>query len=661
MLIALLLYLSLSLLLMSCTPWKVNKFNIIIFISLPIFSLICLLAFYIINEFSGQGIDERVIFHIRMGLVGIDISDYFHIIVIVVLLLIMALLFSYKLVKLKYYNCVISKTTYCLVFIVLYCNPVVLAFFQLYGTQYIDRLHPEDITQYYVRLEAPTDNIELNKKYIIILYLESLEKSFYDDSLFPELMPYLKDITQNNITFTNVKQVAGTGFTIGGIVSSQCGVPLISADQTGRLYQGVWNNFLGDQYCLGDFFKDSNYINYFVGGADSLFAGKKSFFLSHSFLKENIIGAEELTEKFKNQGVSSDYYRSQWGFYDEVILDEILDIYKNSSDNQQYIVGLTLGTHHPGNLISDYCAKNFTKYDSVYLNILSCTDDNLRNFISEIKSHSKADETLLILASDHLAMNNEFLDNLLMLPNRTNLLTMIDFANPQAKNIVKNGSTLDSGATILDYLTFDKRQVGLGRSLLSAQDTLVEKLKEKTDRTLRSWVQNFSNTASDVNLYSDSLSFSSNMHKLGNLTSNVFPFLIIYNSHTGKLVSGLGGFDKHPILGNYIDYYEIKLLYENLQQDQNNLLLLSKCTDVQNIFVERIKVLSQVGVNGSFCYVHIQNSNNKIFEIQIGGINGEFNGNLDSLLLNSSKKFEIDKYEFLFKLKNLLDNLHLFL
>lgn len=655
------LYLLLSLLVIFCSPVKKTKKIVVLSMFVPMFNLMCAVIFFLANYFSGEGIDERLVFHVKMGMVGIDIADYWQLIIGVLLLIILFITLVYKLININNHRIILQQKLYSILLILLCFNPVVLIFIRMYGEQYLDRQYPENFTEYYSKLVKPTDKNELNKKYIIILYLESLEKSFYDESLFPNLMPYLKKTTENHLTFSNVGQVAGTGFTIGGIVSSQCGVPLLAAEQTGSSYQGVWNSFLGTEYCLGDFFKDSHYTNYFIGGADHAFAGKQKFFLSHGFEESKIWGAAEFDKMFKATSISPTYYRSQWGFYDEVVLDKILEVYSKNDDEKQYIIGLTLGTHHPGNLISPYCQKNFNNYDSVYLNILSCTDSNLEKFISAISDHPKAAETVLVLASDHLAMNNEFLDDLLSLPSRENLLTIIDFANPTKKTITTQASTLDTGATLLDYLNVSNNSVNLGRSLLNDfNKTLVEKFKIKTDRVLRSWSEQLLSEMSQVNVKRDSLSISVRETKIDHLTTNTFPLFITYEALNGRLINGLGGFDKHPLSGVFTDYYSIQLMYENLQSNQNNLVGFNTCQEIKEIFIKRTKLFRNLDLNGSICYMHIENINNDQLYIRLGPISENFKGSLEDLLKNTVSVVKVNKYNFLLQLQNLILNPQLF-
>ena len=68
--------------------------------------------------------------------------------------------------------------------------------------------------------------LAIKPKNLIFLYLESVEQLYFDEQLYPQLLPNLSRLRQQAHTYTNLKQVKGTGFTMAGIVASQCGVPL---------------------------------------------------------------------------------------------------------------------------------------------------------------------------------------------------------------------------------------------------------------------------------------------------------------------------------------------------------------------------------------------------------------------------------------------------
>ena len=94
-------------------------------------------------------------------------------------------------------------------------------------------------------------------------------------------MPELQEIKKKAIVFADVHQVTHSGWTIGGMVASQCGVPLFSVARGNSL--SVMNSFMSSATCMGDILRQHDYQLNYMGGADSEFGGKKNFYLSHGF------------------------------------------------------------------------------------------------------------------------------------------------------------------------------------------------------------------------------------------------------------------------------------------------------------------------------------------------------------------------------------------
>ena len=61
---------------------------------------------------------------------------------------------------------------------------------------------------------------------LVYLYLESFEASFFDDEVFPGLVPNLKRLRTEAHDYTDVHDVGD--FTMGSFVASQCGIKLIT-------------------------------------------------------------------------------------------------------------------------------------------------------------------------------------------------------------------------------------------------------------------------------------------------------------------------------------------------------------------------------------------------------------------------------------------------
>jgi phosphoglycerol transferase len=71
------------------------------------------------------------------------------------------------------------------------------------------------------------EEAEAEQKNIVFIYAEGLEQTYFDQGVFGDLLPNLRELSKSAHRFTNVYQTSGTGWTMAGIVASQCGFPLV--------------------------------------------------------------------------------------------------------------------------------------------------------------------------------------------------------------------------------------------------------------------------------------------------------------------------------------------------------------------------------------------------------------------------------------------------
>lgn len=113
-------------------------------------------------------------------------------------------------------------------------------------------------------------------KNLVLIYAESIETGYFDAERFPGLVPNLNALRKESLSFSQVHSLPGMTWTIGGMVASQCGVPLVTASNTRNETMGT-EAFLPNAHCLGDILASQGYRQYYMGGADSSFADKDLF------------------------------------------------------------------------------------------------------------------------------------------------------------------------------------------------------------------------------------------------------------------------------------------------------------------------------------------------------------------------------------------------
>ena len=80
-----------------------------------------------------------------------------------------------------------------------------------------------------------------------------MEDTFFDEQLFPGLMPNLTALRgEGGGLVQRDAPVSGDRWTIAAIVASQCGVPLLSEMWGNDIFENVDDPF-GDVTCLGEY------------------------------------------------------------------------------------------------------------------------------------------------------------------------------------------------------------------------------------------------------------------------------------------------------------------------------------------------------------------------------------------------------------------------
>ncbi len=431
--------------------------------TLIVFSFFLIASYHISDILTNNGFDESVLFHIKMGLSGSSLSDFWQVIVYGSLLfLIMVLMANYTYKRL--HTEVPKKNHFIIITIA-----IALLFYSIFSNPIIDNIrtffvYNSDQTFYdHYRIPTIGTHDKRSKKNIVYIYAESLERTYFDETLFPGLIEGLRKIEKKSISFNNIFQVYATGWTIAGMTASQCGIPLITPTG-GNAMSGFKENFLPLAKCMGDLLHDEGYELEYYGGSSLEFAGKGNFYKSHSFSK--VQGKEEL-----KGSLDDPLYLTGWGLYDDSLLQIVYAEYERLSRNNKPfgLFTLTLDTHHPIGNASKRCKENNIVYEdgsNSMLNTIKCSDYLIAEFINKILASPYAKDTVIVLSSDHLAMPNIAYETLEK-GNRRNLFMVIDGSQKiNTGKIFSKGSMLDITPTLMGILGYSSSQMGLGRNLL---------------------------------------------------------------------------------------------------------------------------------------------------------------------------------------------------
>lgn len=334
--------------------------------------------------------------------------------------------------------------------------------FQIGAANAITRAYGDDL---FAKLYYPPPKLspqtEGNKKNLIILYVESLESSLREEKVFGENL--LAPIDRN---FKNeplkLHQSPGTSWTTAGMVSSQCALPL--QGYMGNRLSHKNGKILASARCLGDYFSDLGYQQYFYVGPDLKFSGMDKFYSAHGY--DHLIGLEQI----KQLGIDQQLFTG-WGggVHDDTLLDiaykQIDSLHRAGTLFNVSIV--TTDNHAPDGKPSERCPE--TDRTSGFRDTFRCTSLQIGSFLEKLRDSGVLENTVVILMGDHLFMNNPSQNNYFsQIPNRFVYFNFIDRTMPFSLHQRVRLTHFDVAPTVMEMMTgYTGRyaRLGLGRSL----------------------------------------------------------------------------------------------------------------------------------------------------------------------------------------------------
>ena len=432
-------------------------------------SLFLIFSYIFLQQIFGEDIAEAIVFHYVFGVKGAGLNEY----ILPIIIFIGSLYIGWILLKLflNFISC--DKNSYLrffagslLLVLSIFTNPFIK---DLYTFLNVSEESTDENLFYDQKISYTNDN-----KNLIFIYLEQFERTYLDQALFPELTPNLINLEKKSISFTDISVPKATNWTIGGMTASQCGVPLFTPIASGNSMSGI-DEFMPLAKCAGDILKDAGYDMRYIGGSDLDFGGKGKFYKSHGF--NDVYGFKELRPYLRDPR-----YRSPWGVHDDELLEIIFKKAEELHDqNEPFgIFALTLDTHHPNGYISKPCyEKKYLNGNNKILNSIHCVDMLMGAFTDKFVNSPLYENTILVIASDHLALKNTA-TNILEKGDRKSLF-MILGKDLKPKKLYNAGSLFDIGPTMLGFLGTDTKGLGLGRNLFFEDSITPSKLEDVID------------------------------------------------------------------------------------------------------------------------------------------------------------------------------------
>ena len=191
---------------------------------------------------------------------------------------------------------------------------------------------------------------------------------------------------------------------IGGIVASQCGIPLKSISiLSGNLTGWALDRYLPGALCLGDYLKADGYHNVYYNGSSGVFSGLDKFFRSHGY--QEFMGKEDWVEKKHVDPATMNI----WAIYDSDMVDRSMErIDELMAEGTKFSFALsTMDTHEPGFLSPPCVDQGFTENWSGYV---KCSLSQVERLLRHIRDKGWEDQFVILVMGDHEARMPEMDD-----------------------------------------------------------------------------------------------------------------------------------------------------------------------------------------------------------------------------------------------------------
>lgn len=260
-----------------------------------------------------------------------------------------------------------------------------------------------------------------SQRNLIVIYLESMENAFADDEVFEQnMLAPVQRATDGWAKIPKLRQYEGGGWTMSGIVATQCGIPLRSATAAGDTTElnkfgsalDAAEAYMPGATCLGDVLAGRGYRNVFLGGADATFAGKGAFLSTHGY--DDVLDLREWRARGETET------RDDWGLSDrrlfELARDEVDQLH--DADQPFNLTMLSLDTHEQPHAY-DYCP---VETEQAMTSITTCSMRQVAGFIDYLDGRGYLEDTTVVVMGDHLKAigeMNSFWEEMQGMPDRS--------------------------------------------------------------------------------------------------------------------------------------------------------------------------------------------------------------------------------------------------
>ena len=319
------------------------------------------------------------------------------------------------------------------------------------------------------------------KKNLVLIYMESTERTYRDIPMTAPIFAPLARIEDEGISARGIRGLEGTDFSAGGLVATQCGLPLYPRGMLGIGTIGLRNpdadvsfsGFMPHSMCLGDILKHDGYRASYVNGSDLRLFSLGEFFGAHGY--DRLLGLESIP------GPEVEANKNIWGVNDSVLFKHVKqELQALAATGDPFVIAmLTVNTHGPDGIDDSGC-ETPEGAPNLLGAAIHCEGIEVQGVIDEIKRLGLAENTVVAVMSDHIAMKNTFAPEIAAYVKnggtRHNFFTLIGAGPPRI--IERQATMLDVYPTLLDALGYKLRddRANMGRSLFSDLPNLSESI-----------------------------------------------------------------------------------------------------------------------------------------------------------------------------------------
>lgn len=359
-----------------------------------------------------------------------------------------------------------------------------------------------------------------NKKNLVFLVVESLN---YDIATNKDLMPNLSRIVDDGQIFTNINELNITNYTTSGIYALLCGNFLPRY------------NISKEQKCLTHILNDNDYdVTLIRGDSNSILDGNH-LGINYGKDKINICDQDCLLRKYDLDNFHV------WGAHDNILFNEAIEVIeKKIKKKNNYAIFLKTIDSHIEGYLSSKCLIDKV-FELKIEKVFYCLDKEINKLVDKIRLFDVDNETIVVITSDHLLMNQPFIEKKINKEKQKNFFLILDQANQNLKKNYKSASKIDIPATVSHYMGFGEN-IGIGISINSNKENLYNKIndineiklvKDNSSFNLREFVKNKLKKYLSNNSYSK----IKKMFKKLRQEIAIYKYKYIYNFNTDKTIN----------------------------------------------------------------------------------------------------------------------------